>query len=78
MLALIPLGTLAVTYWLARWTGFMAVHGTMGDPNIAEILGGFGTLFREYALPVLTLTVVLALLNVWSAFAPRAGKTESR
>jgi hypothetical protein len=72
MLALIPLGSLLVTYGLIRWTVLMANHGSMGDPNMVEILTGFGTLFREYAMPVLVLAVVLAALNVLSAFAARA------
>lgn len=75
MLALMPIGSLAVTYGLIRWTRLMATHEPMVDPNVAEILSGFGTLFREYAIPVLVLTVVLAVLNVLAAFAARARKT---
>jgi hypothetical protein len=80
MLAFLPIGSLAVAYFLVRWTGFMATHGAMGDPIISDILRGFGALFREYAIPVLILTVALALLNLLSAFAAhshRAGKRES-
>lgn len=73
MLALIPVGSLIVTYCLVRWTVLMASQGSMGDPNIAEILSGFGTLFREYAMPVLGLTVALAFLNLLSAFVTRSG-----
>lgn len=34
-------------------TRLMVIHESMVDPNVAEILTGFGTLFRECAIPVL-------------------------
>ncbi len=69
MLALIPLGSLAVSYCILRWAVNMAAYGCIGDPNVSGIFAGFGTLFRDYAIPVLVLTVVLAVLNLLCAFA---------
>lgn len=69
MLTFLPIGFLLVAYWLSRWTGFVATHGSMGDPNIEEILRGFSTLFREYAIPLFMLTASLAVLNLLAAFA---------
>lgn len=75
MLAFLPIGSVAVAYGLVQWTRLMVIHEPMVDPNVAEILTGFGTLFREYAIPVLLLTVALAVLNVLAAFTarPRTG-----
>jgi hypothetical protein len=75
MLTLIPLGSLVVTFYLVRWSQMMTAHGTM-DPNIAGVVTGFGTLFREFAMPILVLTVALAVLNVVSAFAARVQRPE--
>jgi hypothetical protein len=71
MLTLIPIGSLAVTYCILRWAVNMATYGSIGDPNVSGIFAGFGTLFRDYAIPVLVLTVVLAVLNLLCAFAMR-------
>lgn len=68
MLAFISVGSLVFNFYLARWTGVMARQGAMGDPNIAEVLNGFSTFFRDYAMPVLILAVALAVVNVISAF----------
>ncbi|MHC1766154.1 MAG: hypothetical protein AB9869_17940 [Verrucomicrobiia bacterium] len=75
MLALIPLGSLAVSYCILPWAVNMAAYGSIGDPNVSGIFAGFGTLFRDYAIPVLVLTVVLAVLNLLCAFAMRPRQT---
>lgn len=74
--ALMPIGSLVATYGLVRWTRLMVSHEPMADPNVVEILASFGTLFREYAIPVLVLTVALAVLNILAAFAARAQRAE--
>jgi hypothetical protein len=74
MLAFLPIGSLVVAYGLVRWTRLMVTSEPMVDPNMAEMLTGVGTLFREYAIPVLMLTVALAVLNLLAAFAVRTRK----
>jgi hypothetical protein len=72
MLALLPAGALAFSYCVVQWTSMMTANGRIDNPDLAMTIGGFGTLFRDYAIPVLTLSVVLALANLWCTFAVRA------
>jgi hypothetical protein len=74
MLAFLPIGSLVVACGLVRWTRLMVTNEPMVDPNVAEVLAGFATLFREYAIPVLVLTVTLAVLNLLATFAVRTRK----
>jgi amino acid transporter len=68
MLALITAGLFLVNYWFTGLVIQMAELASQGDPNVTEMLRGFGTVSREYGLPVLTLTTALAVLNLFSAF----------
>ncbi len=50
----------------------MTANGRITNPDLAMAVEGFGTLFRDYAIPVLILSLVLAVVNLWCAFAVRA------
>jgi NADH:ubiquinone oxidoreductase subunit 6 (subunit J) len=71
MLALLPAGALAFSYCVVQWASMMTANGRITNPDLAMTIEGFGTLFREYAIPVLILSLVLALVNLWCAFAVR-------
>ncbi len=71
MLVLLPAGALAVSYALVQWSVLMTADGRITDPNLSMTIEGFGNLFRNYAIPVLVLSLVLAVVNLWCAFSTR-------
>ena len=74
MLAFLPIGSLVIACGWSDGLDRMVTNEPMVDPHVAEVLAGFATLFREYAIPVLVLTVTLAVLNVLATFAARTRK----
>jgi hypothetical protein len=71
MLALLPIGALVVSYGIVQWTFRMVANAHLMNPELAMTVEGYATFFRDYAIPVLVLSVVLAVVNLWCAFSVR-------
>lgn len=78
MLTLLPAGALAVSYGIVQWTYRMTANAHVTNPELAMTIEGYATFFGDYAIPVLVLSVVLALLNLCCAFAARAQRCSVR
>jgi hypothetical protein len=71
MLTLLPAGALVFSYFMVQWASNMMANGPIANPDLAMTIEGIGSLFGNYAIPVLSLSVVLATLNLCCAFTRR-------
>jgi hypothetical protein len=69
MLTLLPAAALVVSYGIVQWTSRMTAHAHITNPELALTIEGYATFFRDYAIPVLILSLGLAALNLWCAFS---------
>ena len=67
MLALLPAGALAFSYCVVQWSAQMTADGRITNSDLDMAIRAIGTLFRDYAIPVLILSIVLAVINFWCA-----------
>jgi NADH:ubiquinone oxidoreductase subunit 6 (subunit J) len=70
MLTLISLGALAFSCLILTWAVQMG-RSAVDDSHVADLLAAFATLFREYTIPVVVLSLILAALNLVCAFRSR-------
>ena len=71
MLALLPIGALIASYGIVQWTFAMTANAHIMNPELAMTIEGYATFFHDYAIPVLILSVALAMVNLWCAFTVR-------
>lgn len=71
MLALLPVGALFVSYCIVQWTFKMTAGAQITNPELSMVIEGHAAFFRDYAIPVLILSVLLAVVNLWCAFTVR-------
>jgi hypothetical protein len=71
MLTLMPAAALVVSFGIVHWTTRMTAYSHITNPELAMTIEGYAAFFRDYAIPVLVLSVGLAVVNLWCAFSVR-------